>query len=360
MNVRGVASSPWRAQGAIALRWSVAAVAVLAGAGALWLARVVLLLGFVAVLLAVVLSFPVGWLERVLHRRGVAVIVVLLLGGGALSVLGLAASGPLSDEAAGVLEAAPRTVRGLRSWLDRVQHGGEASGGRAGARGREPVPAPPVQLEQAAQIALPAIGAGIATVTEVVLVVVLAAFLATEPDVYRRGLRRLVPPRREELFDVLWTKLGEGLRRWVGGIMVSMLIMGVLAGGGLAVAGIENWALLGTLTFIGTFVPYLGAVASAVPGLLVAAGQSTRSLAFALAVYVGIHLVEGYIVEPFIMRRAVALKPALLLAGQAVFGALFGPLGIIIATPAIVCLQIVVEHVWVQRTLHREARPEAG
>ncbi len=340
-----------------ALQWSAAAVALLSLAAGIWLARSILMLGFVAVLLAVVLSFPVGWLERVLHRRGLAVIVVLLVGGGALGALGYSAAGPLSEEAAVVLQSAPRTVRSLRSWLDRVQHGGEGSAGGAGARSREG--APPVQLERAAEIALPAIGAGLATVTKVVLVVVLAAFLVNEPEVYRRGLRRLVPPRREGLFDSLWTKLGVGLRRWVGGIVVSMVIMGALTAGGLAAAGIENWALLGTLTFVGTFVPYLGAVASAVPGLLVAAGQSPTHLLLALAVYVGVHLVEGYIVEPFIMRRAVELKPALLLGGLAVFGAILGPLGIVIATPAMVCLQIIVEHVWVERMLHKEAQPGA-
>jgi predicted PurR-regulated permease PerM len=188
-------------------------------------------------------------------------------------------------------------------------------------------------------------------VTKVILVLVLAAFLVDRPDAYARGLRRLVPPEHEEVFDEAWGRVRDGLRRWVGGILVSMLIMGTLTAIGLFAIGIEDWLLLAFFTFLGTFVPYVGAVASAVPGLLVALGQSPRTFALALLVYLGVHIVEGYIVEPFVMRRAVEIRPALLLFGQGVLGAIFGAIGFVVATPLIVSGQILVGYVWVERRL---------
>lgn len=331
----------------MAVRSAVAILGVGAAAAVTWLARSAILLGFLAVLLAVVLSFPVGWLQRVLRRRGLAVLAVLLLAGLAIAGLVSVAAGPLSDQAAAVVESAPQALQRARSWLARIERTSTPPGQPAEA----PRAAPQPPLTKAAEIAVPAAAGAVELVTEVVLVIVLAAFLVNEPGVYRRGLRRFVPRGREELYDELWRRLGDGLRRWVGGIFVSMAIMGALTALGLELAGVENWLLLGVLTFLGTFVPYVGAVVSAVPGLLVAAGQSSRHLLGAVAVYLAIHLIEGYIVEPLIMRRAVALKPAVLLGSQAVFAAVFGPIGVVVATPAVVCLQIAADLLWIERRL---------
>jgi len=82
-------------------------------------------------------------------------------------------------------------------------------------------------------LALPALVAVVSGVTAVVLVIVLGAFLVYQPDVYRRGMRLLIPKRHEPVFDESWKRTGKGLRKWVGGIVVSMTLMGTLT----AVAG---------------------------------------------------------------------------------------------------------------------------
>ncbi len=330
----GVPALVLRGLGAVAL----AAVA--------WLAREVLLLAFFALLIGIVFSFPVRLLARAVPR-GVAVILVLLACGGAAAGLGVIAAPSLSRQLNQVSQTAPKTWAKVRGVIEQARAGAEVQGGQ-GSQGSAPVPGAAAKV---AQEAAPALVTALGGLTKSVLVVVLAAFLAYEPDVYRRGIRRLVPQDREAAFDELWERLSRELRKWVGGILLSMLIMGTLAGLGLRIAGIENWLVLGVLTFLGTFVPYLGAVASAIPGLLVALAQSPRHFAYALIVYLGVHLVEGYIVQPLIMRRAVEIKPALLLLGQSTFGVVFGLAGILIATPAIACARVAVDYLWVQRRL---------
>jgi predicted PurR-regulated permease PerM len=195
----------------------------------------------------------------------------------------------------------------------------------------------------------------VSALTAAILVFVLGLFLVNEPQTYRKGLRLLVPTRFEEPFDSSYEKVGTGLRKWVGGIVVSMTIMGTLTAAGLAIAGIKGWMVLGLLTFFGTFVPYVGALASAIPGLIVGASQDTTHLLAAAGVYLGVHLVEGYLVQPLIMKRAVHLQPALLLVWQGVFGAIFGLAGTIVATPMLVCVQILTQHLWVERRLGKHA-----
>ncbi len=340
---------PRDAAAARAFRVGVRVAAVVAALAALWLARSVLLLGFLSVLVAIVLSFPVNVLARVLPRS-LATLLVVVTVLGAFTGVGALAAPTLSREAAQLRETVPRVARDVRRRIARVQ--AEATGTSAAppARAEAPPQAPEAMAEAGAKAVSAAFDV-VAGFTKVILVFVLAAFLVDRPHAYARGLRRLVPPEHEEVFDESWSRVREGLRRWVGGILVSMLIMGTLTAIGLIVIGIDDWLLLAFLTFLGTFVPYVGAVASAVPGVLVALGQSPRHFALALLVYLGVHVVEGYIVEPFVMRRAVEIRPALLLFGQGVLGAVFGAIGFVVATPLIVCGQILVGYVWVERRL---------
>ncbi len=334
-----------------ALRVALMLVAAAAGAAGLWLARDVLLLGFVAILVAVVLSFPVGWLSR-LVPRGVAVVLVLLALVGAIGTLGLVAAPTISRQVDQLQQNAPRAIQDAKQWLRRVEvKAGAATGQTAETAQRH---APEV-LGAVGEKAVPALLHFVSGLTAVVLVIVLAAFLVAQPELYRRGLRRLVPREREAIFDEAWGRVRDRLRRWGGGILVAMAIRGTLTAVGLLAVGIQDWLLLGALTFLGTFVPYLGAVSSAIPGLLMALAQSPHHLALALVVYLGVHVADGYVVEPAVMRRAVELKPAVLLFTQGVLGAVFGVLGIVVATPLLVCAQALVEYLWVERRLRKQS-----
>lgn len=325
---------------------------------AAWLAREVLLLGFLGVLIAVVFSFPVGWLSRVMPR-GLAVLLVLLALVGAAAALVALAAPILQREVDQLRESAPRAIQKAQGWVRRVESatggGGQGKSGE-GKSGQAAEKAPEVAAK-VGEKAVPALVAVVSGVTAVVLVIVLGAFLVYQPQVYRRGARLLVPRDREEVFDEALRRTGEGLRKWVGGIVISMTLMGTLTAIGLAIAGIDEWLLLGVLTFLGTFVPYVGAIASAVPGLLAGLAQSPRHFLLAGVVYLGVHLVEGYVVQPLVMRRAVEVRPAFLLFGQGVFGAVFGLIGTIVATPMLVCVQVLTEYLWAERRLGKQAPP---
>ncbi|MBF5046518.1 AI-2E family transporter [Aggregicoccus sp. 17bor-14] len=333
-----------------ALRVGVLLIGLLVLLAALWHVRDVLMLAFLAVLLALVFSFPVGWLQRVMPR-GLAVLAVLLLFLGGLGLLGWRVAPVLAEQARELTRSAPQALQDARQWLEHAQR---SMGPEGGGAQKPAQPAPAVTVSRAAQLALPAAFTLAEAATTLVLLVVLAAFLVHQPQAYVRGVRRLVPRAHEPVFDEAVARLTHALRQWVGGILVSMLIMGTLTGAGLAIAGIHNWLLLGFITFLGTFVPYVGAIASAVPGLLAGLAQSSHHLLLAMAVYLGIHVVEGYLVQPYVMRRAVEVRPALLLFGQSVALALLGVMGAVVATPLLVCVQVLVGYLWVERRLHKQ------
>ncbi|HWE31776.1 MAG TPA: AI-2E family transporter [Polyangia bacterium] len=322
------------------------ALVILVGAvaRAIVAARVPLLMSFLAVVLSVVLCFPIDWFSRRMPRWLALLLTIVLF---AAIVVGLGwwvfpiVRGQLSQLPQALTSARKR----LAPFLATVGMGGAQS---SAAAAQDPA--------KTVERALPIAYSTFEVATAVVFVVVLAFFLASGRDGLHRGIRRMVPREHQPFFDEWWDRLRTTLRHWTGGIVVAMTIMGTVTGISLWIAGISSPLLLGVITFFGTFVPYVGAVASAIPGLAVGLSQSPRHFWYAIAIYVIVHHVEGYLVQPFIMRRAVDLKPALLLCWEAVAAAVFGIPGIIVATPLLACIQVTVEDLWIDRTLRRHAR----
>lgn len=336
---------------------------------ALWIGLVkaqnVVLLGFLAILLAAMFSFPVGWLAR-LVPRAVAVLLTVLLAFGVVGGVVALATPVVVEQGKQLLDALPEATKRAESWLRRAQRdktvrqltNGKDVAGTLKAK-------VPEAMETVATLTPMMVGRVVELVSTFVLLVVLAAFLVYRPSLYERGIRAMLPRSFEADFDELWERLGQGLRGWVGGTVVAMFLTGSITALGLFLCGIQGWMLLGLLTFLGTFVPYVGAVSSSVPGLLVGLSQSPDHFFLALGVYVGVHVIEGYVVQPLVMRRAVEANPALQLFFQAVMGALFGLLGLIVATPLLTVAQIVITTLWIEGRLHKtppsdEPKPPQG
>ena len=335
------------------------AILVLAGLlGFLWTAVAVLLLGFFAVLAATLLSYPIDWLSHFLPRA-VALIITILLVLGTFTVLGILIVPVVNAEAGRLATAVPVALSRLEAWWAHFQSEG-------------PLPSLPPAQSLASRIvsevtslaghAVPfALGVGSIVITAFILFV-LALFLAYAPHAYVGALRVLCPREHEPVFDETVRRLGHTLRRWTAGILMSMVFMGTFAAVGLYIAGIDGWFLLGFLTFLGTFVPYAGALASAVPGLLVGLAQSPLHMLYAAIVYAAVHLAEGYLVSPFIMRHTVLIRPAFLLFWQLLMAAAFGVVGVMVATPLLACAQVAVGYLYVERRLgkgHETLKPPA-
>lgn len=313
----------------------------------LWAASGVVLLGFLSVLVATLLTYPIDFFSRFMPRALALVTTILIVFALVAGLVVLIV--PVADAQAGRLAAAiPVAIVRLEDLWARLRSEGRlpALPGTESLTGRLAT-----ELSALLSRAVPfAFSVGSVVITGFVLFV-LALALAYSPGAYHAGFRSLVPREHEPLADELWLRLGRTLRGWVSGILGSMLIMGTLAAIGLYFAGIEGWFLLAILTFLGTFVPYVGAIASAVPGLLIGLSQSPLHLFYAMLVYAGVHLVEGYVVSPLIMRHTVHLRPATLLFWQLFMAASFGLPGVIVATPLLACTEVAVDYLYVERHL---------
>src|SRR5204862_5921569 len=113
----------------------------------------------------------------------------------------------------------------------------------------------------------------------------------------------------------------------------------------LSIGGVPMAALLGLVTGVLAFIPNIGAITSGV--LMVAVGFSAGAHqgVYAIFVYFFVQNIDGYLVVPYIARRTVDLPPALVLAAQLIFGALFGILGLLLADPIVASLKVALQEV---------------
>jgi predicted PurR-regulated permease PerM len=83
-------------------------------------------------------------------------------------------------------------------------------------------------------------------------------------------------------------------------------------------------------------VEYAGAIASAIPPVILAFGQGPGTVLGVVVVYTVLHVIEGYVLTPLLARASVRLPPGVSLGTQALLGTLAGPLGLTFATPLLV------------------------
>jgi predicted PurR-regulated permease PerM len=188
-------------------------------------------------------------------------------------------------------------------------------------------------------------------ITNLVLVVIAGVFLASEPRLYRRGFLKLFPEDRHEAMAHAFDNTARALHLWLLGQLASMLIIGAFTWLGLWLVGVPSALMLGVIAGLAEFVPLLGPIFSAVPGLLLALLISPETALWALVVYVGIQQIESNLITPLVERRAVSLPPVVTLFGVLAMGVTFGFLGLLLSAPLTVVTYVLIKQLYVRDTL---------
>lgn len=321
----------------------VAALGLVALAAALWLGRGVLFLLFAGALVAILLSAITDWVARWTHlRRRWALVATLLLIAGLVAAASLWIAPRVSQQADELAQRLPQALQKVeaqlesRAWtrrlLDRLPGPGDL------------MPEEPEAVVQATG-ALSAVAGALAGA---LIILVVALYLAAQPDVYRKGFLRLVPAAGRERAEQVLSAVHGTLRNWLLAQLVSMSVVGLMTVLGLWVLGIPLALTLGIFAGLMEFIPNFGPILSAVPPVLLALLAGPREALWVVLLYVGIQTLESYVITPLVQQKMVSLPPVLVIASQLLAGALFGFAGLALATPLLAVAMVLVRALYVE------------
>ena len=192
------------------------------------------------------------------------------------------------------------------------------------------------------------IGSGFA---DLLVVIFAGIYLATQPNFYRIGAIKLVPPTRRKIAAEAMLESERALRLWLKGQALAMVVVGLLTGLGLWALGMPSAFALGLLAGLLEFIPFAGPIIAAVPAILIALAVSPELALWVTLLYVAIQQFEGNLLTPLVQQYAVDLPGAVLLFSLIGFGTLFGTLGVILAAPLAVVMMVLVKRLYVIETL---------
>lgn len=324
--------------------------AVVLGALLLWNAIDIFLLVFAAILVAVFIYSLGSFINEhtpLPYQWAVAVVVLALVG-----LVGLGAwlwAPRIISEATLLINALPQTIAHLRQRLSAYPWGQMLL---------DQIP-PVNQILSARTGMLPRMTTIFSTVlgafTALVFVLFAGLYLAIDPQLYEKGLVRLVPVSKRDHARHILHVLGYTLRWWLVGRLSSMLIIGVLTTVGLWLLGMPLALVLGVLAGLLEYIPNFGPILAAIPALLIALTQGSQQVLYVLGLYLVVQAIESYVITPLILKHAVSLPPVLTLSVLVLFGVLFGFLGLLLATPLAAVLLVLVQILYVQDTLGDES-----
>ncbi|MCI0363042.1 MAG: AI-2E family transporter [Phycisphaerales bacterium] len=340
----------------------------------LYVAKAVLLPIAVAVLLSFILAPLVIRLQRLGLGRVFSVVIVTILSFSAIGVLGWIVTGQIID-LAGQL---PQYRQNIRAKVEavKVPSGsllGKATEGikeiikevtpaqpdRAGAivpaTGTDSAPSAtqptPVKVVESPPNAFTIVAAAVkpllGPLARAAIVIVFVFFMLIQREDLRDRVIRLMGQGRLTLTTKAIDDAATRVSRYLLALLMINTTYGVAAGVGLYFIGLPNAFLWGVLAGLIRFIPYVGPwIGAALPitlSLAVSEGWSTPLMTVGL--FIVIELLSNNVMEPLVYGSQTGLTPIAILLSAVFWAWLWGPVGLVLATPLTVCLVVIGRYV---------------
>jgi predicted PurR-regulated permease PerM len=297
------------------------------------------------VLVAILLDAAARGLERRRIPRKVGAMLALLFGVAVFATILYFVIPPFADQTNQFVNNVPHIVNDIQAQVQQITGASKSEIGKSVQKFARTYTDHPEKLIGP----LTSIGLNLVElVIGLVIMLIIAYYMAANPQPLLRGVIRMFPPHRREHAEFVMGRLRTAWLGWMRGVVVNMVLTTVLVWLGLSLIGLDYAFVFGVLSGLLVVIPYYGAFIAGIPPVLFGLAQSPGKALLVLAVYVAAHEVEGNVTVPLVMSRTVQLHPAVIAIGVLVVGQLLGFAGLFVAVPVLSFLAITVEEFWIK------------
>ncbi|MEA2113609.1 MAG: AI-2E family transporter [Patescibacteria group bacterium] len=311
---------------------------ILLGVVFLYAIRDILVIIFVASIIAAAVNEPVGWLQKRKIPRILGVVVVYLVFFSLLS-LAIVLVFPLLAEqvkqlAVNFPEIVDKIGLSVQDWWNRFQVEGIIQSFLGDISN---------SLSQTVSGFFGTVTGFFGGIFSVVFVFIFSFYLATQEKGIKGFVSALIPTEHRHYLSDLANRIQVKIGGWVRGELLLMLIVGVLTYIGLSLLGVKYALVLALIAGLLEIIPYLGPILAAVPATILAFFQAPFLALMVILLFTVINQVENYVIVPQVMKRAVGLNPVVIIIVMLIGAKLAGVLGVILAVPMAAAITEVVK-----------------
>ncbi|MEN6355710.1 MAG: AI-2E family transporter [Armatimonadota bacterium] len=191
-----------------------------------------------------------------------------------------------------------------------------------------------------------ATGSGILAVAAAIVILVTTVYSLINPKPLIEGFLNTLDADGRARAATAGRRLAVQIRAWARGTIFAMFVIFALTWFALSVLGFKQALLFAVIAGILEIVPVIGPILSAVPPVLVALVTDPVLALWVVGSFIVIQQFENHVLIPIVMSRQVQLHPVTVIFWVLVMGALFGLIGIFIATPTAVSAGILYDELY--------------
>ncbi|HET7077984.1 MAG TPA: AI-2E family transporter [Chloroflexia bacterium] len=301
----------------------------------------------VLVLAGFLLAFLFGPLVDRLARRGMprilAILLIYLVVLGGLVLGGVLLINPLTAQLQGVVDQLPTLVNASGGAWTQVEHFLAGFGVAVSITSlRDQLVGYLTSAGGSLLGGTLSVVTGLVTLaTDIMLVLVIAFYLLLDGANMRNWALRFLPSRARERWFFIEATLNRVLGGYIRGQIIVALTVGVAAGLGCAVLGVQFPLVIGLLAFLFEFIPMVGPVLGMIPAVVIAAFQPLPLVLWVIIYFIVLQQVESNVIVPRVSGHAVGLHPLAALLALLAGVELGGLGGALIAVPIVGVLYVI-------------------
>jgi predicted PurR-regulated permease PerM len=338
-----------------------ATVLILALVWALWSTRSILMLAFAAIVIAIAIAQPMLFLQKHGCRRGVAVILAIVLSFTTITLITLWVLPTLAKGVAELVNdipaAADKAKVAYDAWWNATPAVQTLLPAVPEANAKESLDPNAVKnlfnwLVKSGMAIAPDLLGGLGLIAGILvnlgLVLFIAIFFLLDPKSYIKALLYLFASkhhtRTKQIINALYSTLTKWLHAQLFSVTVIVLLVWFILG---VVLRMPNAMVVALFAGFATFIPNIGAVLPIIPiTIFTLAYADPSKLLLYLPVYLGIQFLESNIITPQVVKAQLNIPAGFLLLFQLLITMALGALGLVLAVPVLACLIVLVREVY--------------